>query len=246
MIDAEFNYKADLGNKDPDRYSRKLKEDHKELWSKQLPDKRHLQLMIEKGKLIGYVDGTPLFDFNPDSCVNGYSRSKKYGSIINEWRNNAEIKEELAKYEQRGYVISESIIFPLKDDNNSSKWTINRARGCLYPIQDRTDLTLECIRRYYEGNEDSPLKSCLVRYSKFFALFGSSREGFINYVNFFLLNDLVTDNYSKVVNFTSSLDFAHPFPETEEEYLKYIKSINSFVANRSARIINYISKNNNK
>ena len=37
---------------------------------------------------------------------------------------------------------------------------INQTRGFCSAIRDRWDLTLECIRRYYKG-EDSPLKEVL-------------------------------------------------------------------------------------
>ena len=73
------------------------------------------------------------------------------------------------------------------------KWTINQARGCLRRISDRLDLTLECIRRHYLGLDDpSRLGETLKLYSDFFALF----ESFRGYVDFFLLQDLVTDDYS--------------------------------------------------
>ena len=47
--------------------------------------------------------------------------------------------------------------------------TINGARGVNHKIQDRFDLTLECIRRFYL-NEFSPLKDTLNRYKTFFKL----------------------------------------------------------------------------
>ena len=53
------------------------------------------------------------------------------------------------------------------------------------------DLTLECIRRHYLG-QASPLSETLTRYGDFFALFGDFRD----YVQFFLVNDLVTNDYS--------------------------------------------------
>ena len=48
--------------------------------------------------------------------------------------------------------------------------TINGARGVNHKIQDRFDLTLECIKRFYI-EEDSPLTEVFKRYSQFFNLF---------------------------------------------------------------------------
>ena len=52
---------------------------------------------------------------------------------------------------------------------------------------------MECIRRQYLG-ETSPLAEVLSRYGDFFALF----EDFEGYVDFFLLQDLVSDGLSSV------------------------------------------------
>jgi hypothetical protein len=43
---------------------------------------------------------------------------------------------------------------------------MNQARGVSKMIDDRFDLTLECIRRYYK-NESSPLFETIKRYSDF-------------------------------------------------------------------------------
>ena len=66
-------------------------------------------------------------------------------------------------------------------------------RGCLGTIAGRFDLTLECIRRHYKG-QPSPLGETLARYRDFFDLFKS----FDGYVEFFLLQDLVTIDHATV------------------------------------------------
>ena len=103
-------------------------------------------------------------------------------------------------------------------------------------VQDRTDLTLECIRRFYIG-EKSPLSTCFEKYTSFFALFGTGENGFKNYVKWFCLDDLVSEDYKTVLPFTKSLDFAHPQPANKEEYLTYILSINSFINKRNERLL---------
>ena len=99
-------------------------------------------------------------------------------------------------------------------------------------IADRIDLTLECIRRFYL-RQGSPLMQTLERYTEFFTLF----ESFKGYVDFFLLQDLVTDDYSSVKflhhfnNFESS-----PNPSTMDEYLKFKSNMLNFIIRRNGRI----------
>ena len=127
-------------------------------------------------------------------------------------------------------TIAGHIIFPAKKIDN--KMTINGARGINHKIQDRFDLTLECIRRFYL-NENSPLSDPLERYSQFFHLF----DDFRGYVDFFLLQDLVQENHSAV-------KFWHPFngfddsplPKNVEEYQAYKKNVIDFLKGRNKRI----------
>ena len=70
-------------------------------------------------------------------------------------------------------------------------------------IRDRFDLTLECIRRHY-FSERSPLSDVLARYEDFLCLFGS----FKGYVEFFLLQDLVSPDYS-AVRFSAAVHRLH-------------------------------------
>lgn len=74
-------------------------------------------------------------------------------------------------------------------------------------IRDRFDLTLECIRRHYQG-APNPLEKTLLRYADFFRLF----EDFRGYVEFFLLQDLVSPDHSAVEFLTPFDNFATPAP----------------------------------
>jgi hypothetical protein len=65
--------------------------------------------------------------------------------------------------------------------------------------------TLESIRRHYRA-ASSPLADVLARYPDFFAAF----EDFRGYVDFWLLQDMVTDDYSAVRFFTPFDDFKPP------------------------------------
>jgi hypothetical protein len=113
------------------------------------------------------------------------------------------------------------------------KYNINQARGTHPCISDRFDLTLECIRRYYKGNQWSPLQAVMNRYDFFFELSGD----FESYVDFFLLQDLVTDDYSAVKFFVPFNDFAgSPLPAGVKEYASYRERTLVFLHGRNLRI----------
>ena len=112
--------------------------------------------------------------------------------------------------------------------------TINAERGFNRKIVDRLDLTIECIRRYYLG-EGSPLDALLIRYKDFFNLFG----GFKEYIDFFLLQDAVTEDYSSVKIAEPYNNFAQsPIPKDVDEYVKYMETTSNFVTKRNLRIAN--------
>lgn len=157
MIDLDFDFRKDckMGT-GPDKYSIKLKEAHRELWSKELPNtkKGKLNLKVEKNRIVGGT-GNSQFDFGSDSITICYGKR----TTTEEFRRNIEISKLLEDYDAIGYVLSTSIIFPLKDDDGKASWTINRARGCSRRICDRIDLTLECIRIFYlDKSEYTPLQ----------------------------------------------------------------------------------------
>ena len=71
-------------------------------------------------------------------------------------------------------------------------------------IRGRFDLTLECIRRHNTGRA-SPLSETLDPHSDFFALFGDFR----GYVEHFLLQDLVTGDFTSVRFMKDFADFSN-------------------------------------
>ena len=124
------------------------------------------------------------------------------------------------------YTIGGEIIFP------KHARSINQARGSKRLICDRFDLTLGCIRRYYTG-VSSPLYEVLCGDGRFFDLFGDFR----GYVEFFLLQDLVSEDYSAVRFWDGWKDFSdNPVPVTVDEYLKFLQNELCFVKARNQRI----------
>ncbi len=105
-------------------------------------------------------------------------------------------------------------------------------RGFHPRIKDRFDLTVECIRRHYI-NEASPLSDTLARYADYFRLFAD----FGGYVKFFLLQDLVTDDFSALKFFSPFDDFhSSPVPGNIAAYLDYRARAIGFIQARNQRI----------
>jgi len=122
------------------------------------------------------------------------------------------------------------MVFP--SNRVDGKITINGARGFLRLIADRMDLTLESIRRHYRG-EPSPLGATLARYADFFALF----DDFDGYVDFFLLQDLVTTDGAAVRFFMPFDDFNPPaIPWDVETYGEFRRLSIEFIEARNRRI----------
>jgi hypothetical protein len=113
------------------------------------------------------------------------------------------------------------------------KMTINGARGCHPRLKDRFDLTVECIRLHYLS-ERSPLSDALSRYSSFVDLF----ENFRGYVDFFLLQDIVADDYSAVKFHALFTGFdKSPIPADLDAYLSYRQLATQFLEARNQRIL---------
>jgi len=134
-----------------------------------------------------------------------------------------------------GSTIGAYTLFPKNKINN--KFTINQARGINSLIDDRFDLTLECIRLFYLKLQ-SPLNDTFQRYLYFFELF----ENFKGYIDFFLLNDIVDESenirfYLPFDNFKTKPSFTDV-----EEYLVYKKKVTDFINARNKRIANYVNE----
>lgn len=129
-----------------------------------------------------------------------------------------------------GYTIGGMMVFP--GQRVGRQMTINGARGFHPRIKDRFDLTVECIRRH-DINEASPLSDTLGRYADYFQLFGDFR----GYVEFFLLQDLVTADCSAVKFFSPFENFnSSPVPDTLAAYAAYRELAIGFIEARNQRI----------
>ena len=227
VIDVNFNFGSDTPpNKDPDVYSKTLKTYHRKLWSKTLPNGTEF-ILKEKGYLY-HKSHLGEFYLGSDAITHSYKNTKSISRIVDKV---PEIAENLF---DQGCRIAAYTIFPSKQING--KMSINQARGINARIKDRFDLTLECIRLFYEGKA-SPLTDVLNRYESFFDLFSN----FKSYVEFFLFQDLVSENFSSVKfhlpfdGFTGS-----PLPNSVDEYLEYARNTENFLKSRSQRMLSEV------
>ena len=224
-IDITFDFRSDSKGKDPDLWSPALKAYQRFLYSKPLPNGEKMDL---DEKLV-WKD----FWFSSDSILHGYTNWASYRHIV----SKAD-KALVSEFEAIDYSIGGEIIFPSYQVAGTQ--TINQTRGCNHKIRDRIDLTLECIRRYYQG-DTSPLYQCLCGYKAFFDLF----VDFKGYVDFFHMQDLVTKNYSAVefLCWFDGFNSTFPLPRTVEEYAEYLKRVIQFSKARNERIAAWCKQN---
>ena len=222
-IDIHFDAQTDSKGPDPDSGSPTLKAYHQLLWSKPLPNGQEMKLRIEKNCL-KWGDMWFGCDSITASFLHWRFPLKEY--VEQNILNFAEFKKD---YWHKTYTIGGSIIFPMH------RWSMNQARGCSVKICDRWDLTLECIRRFYNG-EPTPLDKVMERDKAFYDLF----VDFKGYVDFFFLQDCVDENYNVKFWMDTPLFVSMPMPKNLDEYYKWIYSQLEFVAKRGKRIEKYI------
>ena len=213
--------------KDPDSYSSTLRNYHKILWSKPLPNGSIFDLDDKTPMLLHHKSELGEFFLSSDSIGHTYSRIQSMSDIVSKVPS-----EEIDSFFSLCSTIGGYIIYPSKRVDN--QMTINGARGTNGKIKDRFDLTLECIRLHYINNE-SPLSDTLDRYTSFLKLF----DNFQGYIDFFLLQDLVTKDYSSIKYLIPFNSFENsPLPKDVDEYMLYKKNMTDFVTARNQRILN--------
>jgi len=230
-IDTNFNFYSDSNGGDPDSASPTLRRYHKILWSKLLPNGEILELSDTKiGSYLYHISEQGEFFLGSDAITHSYKNHKRKSWLTEQ------IPDEVKELFDAGSTIGAYIIFP--NNRINGKHTINQARGVNSLIDDRFDLTLECIRRFYLEQE-SPLYSTLLIYKTFFDLF----HDFEGYTRFFLLDDLVDENGN--VKFYLPFDDFKTRPTFSDvgEYLSYKKGVIEFISSRNKRIEDYMKAN---
>jgi hypothetical protein len=236
-INIQYDFSQDVrGNADIDTYSKTLHEYHHILWNKPLPNGKG-RFDIEKS---ASKNGPYKFTYKGKIYTSdaihhtfkNFKRKSVQALIRSIEKEDPSITED---FHALGNTIGGYVLFPGEKENHTN--TINQARGFNSTLNDRFDLALECIRLSYQGNHHHPLEKTLKAYQDFFDLFGS----FKGYIDFFLLQDLVTPDYKKI-------KFWHPFesfetspslPANKAEYMAYREKVMNFVNLRNKRIKAY-------
>jgi hypothetical protein len=225
QIDTTLDFRADSRGRDSDRHSPTLQSYHRLLWSRPLPDGTlfELESVRRRGSfLLRYSGDRDDLYLSSDILANSSKRPcRQFYDLVPE--------DVRAHFHSVGLSIGGRLIFPAERVNGMQ--TVNQRRGTHPRIRDRFDLTLECIRRYYAG-EDCPLSLVLTANEGFFQLF----RDFDRYVDFFLLQDLVDDS--------SSVRFYLPFdgftgatlPTSSIQYGEFLQRQVEFVEARNRRI----------
>ena len=226
-MDISFNFYSDANGGDPDSTSPTLKKYHKLLWNKALPNGTQFELTDKKnGAYLYHNSEHGEFNLGSDAITHSYKNQTRKQWLVRQ------IPNEVDELFDTGSTIGAYTLFPRNKIDN--KFTINQARGINSLIDDRFDLTLECIRLFYLG-QASPLYDTFLRYKSFFDLFDS----FSGYVQFFLLDDLIDEKqnikfYLPFDNFTAKPSFANV-----EDYMTYKKKVMNFIRLRNERISEY-------
>lgn len=226
-MDITTDFSADASGRDPDQHSPTLRRYHQLLWSKPLPNGRTFDLVdSHRGAYLFHESELGRFTLSSDTLAQSLSRRPRIRAFVDQLPEGT-----ITRFRQRGGTIGGRILFP--GNRIDGKASINGARGFHPRIADRFDLTLEAIRRHYVGGE-SPLSVVLDRYRDFFALFGD----FQGYVGFFLLEDLVSDDFTTVRFFGRFDDFdGSPLPGDLETYRAYLDATLAFVEARNHRMV---------
>lgn len=230
MVDITFNVYSDARGGDPDAKSETLRSYHKFLWSKPLPNGDAFELTDRKtGVYLYHNSNLGEFFLGSDAITHSYKNHKR-----KKWLTQ-QIQDDVNELFDKCSTVGAFTLFP--KNRVDGLHTINQARGVNSLIDDRFDLTLECIRLFYLRQE-SPLFDTLARYKNFFDLF----ESFKGYVKFFFLDDLVDEN-QEVRFYLPFDDFkTRPTFSDIDEYLIYKKRVMSFISTRNQRIENYTNR----
>ena len=219
----ERNSGLGAGQVDPDTASKTLQRYHQILWSRELPCGETMDLSCGTGP---YYLTWKDFRFGSDTIILGFRYQKLQQLMEEVSRMLPDYKKYAEDLVHKAYTIGGTTIFP-KHVNS-----INQRKGTNQLIGDRWDLTLECIRRYYRG-EHSALYETLTKDKEFFDLF----VDFKGYVEFFLFQDCVTEDYTKVDIWLGDGGFTQsPFPKNAQEYFSFMDRQFSFLDKRNKRI----------
>ncbi len=248
MIDVSFDFTSDApgywdgfwdtkygrGKCDPDRDSPKELEFSKVVWSRTVPSGRFLDLQIS-GKRYAW-GGHRLSNDSITASFRHSGGKPVIDAVMKEMGD--EFRPYMEDYIRNSWTIGGVVVFPIPEKVPGCPriQSMNQARGIHPLIKDRWDLTLECIRLHYEGKE-SFLSKSIEPCRWFFDLF----IDFKGYVDFFLLQDSVENDYEAVRIWRGDKLGDDPLPSDVAEYKDWIENQKTFVRKRAQRIQDLLS-----
>lgn len=253
VFDTSFDYKTDESRKakrgksgglgDPDANSVRLRADHELLWTKEFCSGDRFApsaSLTRSNEYLIFTDSSGARHcYGSDAITASYTKWMRPQSLVDAIAGLS--YEQRARYLDPPYTIGSAMIWPVR---NKDRPTINQARGTRSLISDRIDLTLECIRRHYAGEPESPLADVINAYADFFALFGQREKGFRCFVDFFHFQDLVTPDYDDIRFFLPFDNFQRRgTPATTEEYVEYRENVLEFINKRGQRMAKWVVEN---
>lgn len=241
-FDPRFDFRTDSNGGDPDAESPTLRAYHKLLWEKPLPSGTHFSLTYEPewSEYLVHESDLGRFSLASDTCVPGWTgwKRERIADIVRQVP-----REELDEYDTLTYQMGAMLLFPRNGPGEARGQSMNQERGTNGHIIDRLDLTVECVRLYYQEKAEpgsvavNPLSDAISRWSDFFDLF----DDFKGYTDFFLLQDLLTPDGSAVELFLPNDGFPWwPFPANVDEYAEYRQRALDFVEARNRRMEDWV------
>ena len=102
-------------------------------------------------------------------------------------------------------TIGGHVMFP----KGGRKQTVNQARGGSVGYYDRFDLTLFAIKSWFKGEGNIKITRAIDNYKEWFNLFrdtDNSEKSFINFIEFFKLEEFVSEKYDVIDLIKSHID----------------------------------------
>ena len=223
------------GGADPDSRCNLARTYHRLLWSRTLPNGE--KMLLEEGRSRFYLRWKDFY-FGSDSITASFRYYRNQLLLHQVAESVGDYKGFVENYLRRSYTIGGMIILP----SGPPQEGLNCARGFNPRIKDRWDLTLECIKMYYENapKELNPLRKSIYEAEhtpnqEFFNLF----VDFKGFIEFFFLQDCVDEDCKVIHPIPTTLFETNPVPKDVDTYLSYISSELDFVRKRNARIEEY-------
>ena len=226
---------------DPDSWHPGLKESHRLLWSRPLPDGHTWSFTPARDWYL--KNDNPRPSEPAEWSIGSDNFATTHTNALREWAVQIPGYEDGHLHEFctiGGYLpFPNGLAQKRQTATTPRRYTLNQAKGMDTRVFDRIDSTLACIRLHFSGVnalDANPIGDVLDAYGWFFEPFGTGQAGFDAYVEYFFLDPFVKDGHvTSLVGEAIGPRSARPGPSLPE-YLAYIEAQRSAVKERNALI----------